>query len=146
MNKHHEAHIVGNYIDRNYKLIKSRFDRAFQDLGLDITTDQWMLLDALHVHKVLSQNELSTLCYKDTTTVSRIIDLLCDKNYVIRSINKEDRRRYDVSLTEKGENIIDRSEDQVRYLRDCIWNDLTDDDYQDFLRIMNRIYKNLTEK
>ena len=135
----------GTYIDRNYRLIRLRFLQAFKKAGVDITTEQWVLMDLLMEENGLSQNELATRSFKDAPTVSRIIDLLCKKGFTERQKAENDKRRHDIFLTKKGKKVFEDLLPTVMDLRQKGWDGLSDEDYQTFLRIMNQVFKNFEE-
>lgn len=69
----------GLLIDRNYRLIKQNYLKTFKEVGVDITPEQWVVLDNLCREDGLSQNELAAVSFKNAPTLSRIIDLLVKK-------------------------------------------------------------------
>lgn len=135
----------GTYIDRNYRIIRLTFLKAFKEAGVDLTTEQWVLIDSLYKENGLSQNDLAKGSFKDAPTVSRIIDLLCKKGFTDRSRFENDRRRYRIFLTEKGRAVYEKVLPHVESVREKGWNDLSEEDYTHFLRIMNQVFKNLEE-
>lgn len=84
------------------KFAQKRIDQA----KLDITIDQWLVLNCLSKNENISQNKLAELIFKDVASVTRIIDLLVKKEYVIRSFHSSDRRRFNLTITDKGDTII----------------------------------------
>ncbi|MCX8211903.1 MAG: MarR family transcriptional regulator, partial [Lewinella sp.] len=96
---------VGTLLDRTTRLLKAHFQRAFKDAEVDLTPEQWVVLDHLHKEGSSSQTELANGTFKDAPTVSRIIDKLAKKGLAARKRFPNDRRRYQVALTAKGESI-----------------------------------------
>ncbi len=137
-----EAKVFGTLIDRNMKMIRSKYLKKFKEIGVDITTEQWVLMDCLYEQDGLSQNELANESFKNAPTVSRIIDLLCKKGITERQRFDNDRRRYKIFLTNKGVKIYKKAHPHVEELRKLGWAKLTNKDYADFVRIMDKIYKN----
>jgi DNA-binding MarR family transcriptional regulator len=84
------------------KFAQKRIDQA----KLDITIDQWLVLNCLSKNENISQNKLAELIFKDVASVTRIIDLLVKKEYLIRSFHSSDRRRFNLTITDKGDTII----------------------------------------
>ena len=84
------------------KFAQKRIDQA----KLDITIDQWLVLNCLSKNENISQNKLAELIFKDVASVTRIIDLLVKKEYLIRSFHSSDRRRFNLTITAKGDAII----------------------------------------
>ncbi|MGB3466697.1 MAG: MarR family transcriptional regulator [Cyclobacteriaceae bacterium] len=132
-------------LDRTARKVKQFAQRRFKELGFEVTVDQWITLKKLGENDSLSQKELAELVSKDTPTLTRIIDLLVEKDLVSRKVDPEDRRRFNVGLTEKGEWMLDEYQSQIRDIRLKAWNGLSEDDFNDFKRIINTIYRNLDE-
>lgn len=99
-------------------------------------------MDCLYGQDGLSQNELATESFKNAPTVSRIIDLLCKKGITDRQRFDNDRRRYKIFLTKEGEKIYKKTHPHVEELRKLGWAKLNNKDYAEFVRIMDKIYKN----
>lgn len=132
-------------MDKTLKIIKWNYLRAFKELGLDFTAEQWVILDELYRRGGISQSELANGSFKDAPTVSRIIDLLSKKKLVQRERFDNDRRRYKVFLTKKGKADYEKALPAVLKLRELGWQELSDEDYETYLRIMNQIFKNFEQ-
>jgi len=145
MAKKQSTKIFGTYIDRTIKIIRHNYTRVFKELDLDITTEQWVLLDSLTKKDGLSQNQLANGSFKNAPTVSRIIDLLCKKGFTTRVPSTEDRRKFHIHITPKGRAVYDKALPEVLKLREQGWKNLSDEDYHHFLRIMNQIFLNFEE-
>ena len=142
MEKNNETKNFGAYIDRTIKIIKQNYLQAFKEIGVDITTEQWVILDELYHGNGLSQTDLANGSFKNAPTVSRIIDLLCKKGLTERQRFENDRRRYKIFLTPKGKALYEKAIPVVLELRKQGWQNLSDSDYETFLRIMNQIFQN----
>ncbi len=136
----------GTYIERNFKIIKNTFLQAFKKAGIDITTDQWIILDLLYHEDGVSQNHLATKSAKDAPTTSRIIDLMCKKDLIERRKVENDRRMHHIFLTDIGKETHSKILPIAENLRAQGWNSLNDEDYETFLRIMNQVYDNFSPK
>jgi len=132
----------GAYIDRTIKLIKLNYLKAFKEAGIDITTEQWVIIDSLYRNNGVSQTDLANGSFKNAPTVSRIIDLMCKKNLTVRQRFENDRRRYKIFLTEEGQATYEKALPIVEDLRRQGWEGLSDEDYEVFLRIINQIFQN----
>lgn len=132
----------GTLIDRTIRIIKLNYLQTFKKAGVDITPEQWVIIDNLYGSDGLSQTDLANGTFKNAPTVSRIIDLLCKKGFTERQRFENDRRRYKVFLTEEGKEAFEKVNPFVKELRIKGWEHLSEEDYQIFLRIMNQIYKN----
>ncbi len=68
----------------------------------DITIDQCLILIILDKDATISQNELAHLIFKDKASITRMIELMVKKEYLIRAIHTEDRRKFNLEITQKG--------------------------------------------
>ncbi|TWH51842.1 DNA-binding MarR family transcriptional regulator [Sporomusa sp. KB1] len=72
-----------------------------------ITVAQCQTLVEIGKSKCLSLNELSELLTLDKSTMSRTVDNLVNAGVVARQIDKEDRRYMKITLTEKGNEMVE---------------------------------------
>lgn len=143
MEKQDSAKKIGYYLERTTRIVKLSYLQAFAQLGVDITPEQWVMLDSLYQRNGQSQTELAGDSYKNAPTVSRILDLLEKKGLVERQRFANDRRRYKIFLTKEGQVTVEKVKPAVASLREQGWQQLTDEDYSTFLRIMNQVFDNL---
>ena len=132
-------------IDTTIKKIRNALQKQFTEAGFDLTVDQWVVLDHLYRNPGISQNTLSEMTAKDAPTVTRIIDLLSQKGLAERRLTDTDRRKFLVYLTEAGKVKYSEVFPIVSAMRRKGWGDLSDEDYQHFVRIMDSIYSNISE-
>ena len=141
MSKHSDKKI-GFLLERTTRIAKLSFTKAFKKLGIDITPEQWIVLDKLDTKKEMSQKEIGNESFKNAPTISRIIDNLVRKGLVSRISGASDRRKTAISLTEEGKKMVGICREEVDTLRDLSWNHLTDKDYKEFNRIIDQIFIN----
>jgi len=133
----------GFILESTAKKIKLELQRKFNEIGVDITVDQWVILLELHHHGVQNQVELCERCAKDAPTITRIIELLVKKELIIRDNCIEDRRKFNISLSKKGKALIQKLLPLVIQFRKQGWNNLTEKDIQHIERITKKIQDNL---
>lgn len=134
----------GTLIDRTLRMIKLNFIQGFKDAGVDLTPEQWVMIDRLHEHDGISQTELANGSFKNAPTVSRIIDLLVNKGMVERQRFENDRRRYKIFLTETGKETFEKANPVALRLRKKGWENLSDKDYNNFVKIINQVFENFS--
>ncbi|QJD77642.1 MarR family winged helix-turn-helix transcriptional regulator [Spirosoma rhododendri] len=132
-------------IDTTIKKIRNALQKQFNDAGFDLTVDQWVVLDHIARNPGISQNSISEITVKDAPTVTRIIDLLSQKGLVERRMADTDRRKFLVFLTDAGQAKYDEVLPVVSAMRRKGWGNLSDDDYHQFVKIMDSIYQNMSE-
>ena len=99
---------LGSLLSKTHTLMKNYFNQMIRAHNIDATVDQWVLLTVVHRTPGISQVEISRTSQKDTTNVSRTLDLLAGKGYIKRRADEQDRRAYRVYLTPAGEETLRR--------------------------------------
>lgn len=130
-------------LDRTARRVKQFAQRRFKEMGFNITVDQWLVLKQLYEREQLKQNELAGLVFKDNPTLTRIIDLLCEKGLTERNTYPDDRRCFMVSLTKRGRSKVREMLPSIQEVRLKAWEGLSERDFNQFRRILNKIYENL---
>ena len=130
-------------LDRTARSVKQYAQRRFKDMGFNITVDQWLILRHLDTNNRLNQKDLAEMLYKDTPTLTRIIDLLCQKDLVERKVQPGDRRCFQVHLTPDGKALVDELKPKIKEVRLKAWEGLSEEDFGHFKRILNSINTNL---
>ena len=133
-------------LDRTARKVKQYAQQQFKQAGFDVTVDQWLVLKNLAENPQLSQTELANLVFKDHPTLTRIIDLLHKKGYVLRVQHPQDRRSFQLHLTEAGVEKVAELRPKVLEIREKAWENLTEDDFLEFKRVLNTIFQNLDDQ
>lgn len=136
-------HLYSFLLDRTARRVKQYAQKRFKELGFNITVDQWLVLRHLSENRDLTQRKLAELIFKDTPTLTRIIDLLCAKGLTERKVHPGDRRCFNVFLTEEGTDKVNQLQPLVKEVRLKAWEGLREKDFDEFKRILNTIYLNL---
>lgn len=132
-------------LDRTARRVKQYAQNKFKIGDFDVTVDQWLILKNLEENEILSQTELANLVFKDHPTLTRIIDILCKKGYIERVPHPFDRRSFHLLLTKVGEQKVVELKPQVALIREKAWDNLGQNDFEEFKRILNTIYNNLEQ-
>ena len=143
MGTHNTEKKVGFLLERTTKILKHSFIKALGKVQADITPDQWLILDTLYLDGRKNLTELATSIYKDSPTVSRIIDILEKKELVKKSSINLDRRKIIISISEQGRSLIRRCYPEISKVRKLSWKDLSDEDFTQFTRILDKMSENM---
>ncbi|MCH7409082.1 MarR family transcriptional regulator [Belliella sp. DSM 111904] len=130
-------------LDRTARKVKQYAQQKFNQGDFDVTVDQWLVLKNLSENGLVSQTELAQLVFKDHPTLTRIIDILCKKGYVERVPHPQDRRSFQLHLTNEGVAKVRELKPQITKIREKAWENLDERDFEEFRRILNTIYDNL---
>lgn len=89
-------------IDKTLKIVKQYSQREFDKLELGITVEQWVLLKIIEESESLSQKELATISHRDPASITRTLNLLEEKQLIRREPIENNKRQYNISLTNSG--------------------------------------------
>lgn len=140
--KYDYTQLIGYKIIKGEVLIKRKLLSAFLEKGYDITFEQWTVLNVLFVEPGLIQSEIATKTYKDKTNVTRILDVLSKKGYVVRENHEKDRRSSCIYLTDAGKSMF---EDLIPYtvsINEQFIKGLSDEELKIFTSVLDRICNN----
>lgn len=130
-------------LDRTARRVKQYAQTSFSDKAFDITIDQWSILKALYSEDPMTHKELAEKTGKDQPTLTRMIDIIMKKELLERVEHPEDRRCLLVQLTNKGKNKVKELSPEIAQIRMKAWENLSEEDFKNFTRILNTIYNNL---
>ncbi len=108
----------------------------------DITIDQCLVLIILNKDSKISQNVLANLIFKDSASITRMIELMVKKEYLIRTIHKEDRRKFNLEITEKGNKTLKLIEPVIKINRETALDGLSLEEINFLEKTLNKIISN----
>jgi DNA-binding MarR family transcriptional regulator len=132
------------WIDQTIKRMRQHSEQQFRQKGFDITIDQWMVLKCINEQDRTSSSEIVEIVFKDAPTVTRIIDKLCKKGWVVRELNPIDRRKFDVSLTKEGKKLVKKMFPIVEELRGQGIKGITKKDMETLRTVLEKIQHNIS--
>lgn len=140
--KYDYTQLIGYKIIKGEVFIKRKLLSAFLEKGYDITFEQWTVLNVLYVEPGLIQSEIAVKTYKDKTNVTRILDVLSKKGYVVRENHGTDRRSSCIYLTDAGKNMFNDLIPCVELINDQFRKGISDEELKIFTNILERICRN----
>lgn len=96
---------LGFLISDVSRLMRRRFDERAREVGA--TRAQWRTLTTLSRHEGLNQGALADLLEVEPITLCRMIDRLEESGLVERRRDPDDRRAWQLFLTEKSKPMLD---------------------------------------
>ncbi|MEL6867474.1 MAG: MarR family transcriptional regulator [Bacteroidota bacterium] len=138
--------VYGFAIERTAKFIKRCFQQVLKKTGEEITVDQWVIMYELYKCDGLSQFEIGERTYKQAPAITRILDFLSSRNLITREAVPDDRRKFQIHLTQQGKQKVEKLLPMALEFRRKGWEGLTDEDMHHLLRILNRIDQNFRKQ
>jgi MarR family transcriptional regulator, transcriptional regulator for hemolysin len=129
-------------LDKTIKTYRQFAQKRFLEQGFDITIDQWLVLNAIYEKPDITQFDIAGKVFKDTASVTRIIDLLIKKGLLKREVHSSDRRRFTLELTTEGRKLITKITDVVEQNRAIALQGITEKELIHMKETLNDIIDN----
>jgi DNA-binding MarR family transcriptional regulator len=100
-------------VSYRFSLIAKRLDQtlaAMHAKTLGISLNNWKIMRVIGFFGPLSATELGSRTSLDPDKITRAVDVLVQRGYVIRKDDEADRRRVVLTLSAKGRRVYDRIE------------------------------------
>ena len=114
--------------------------------NVDLTPEQFLLIDLLWNQGPLSQQELADQLQKDKNSVTKLVDAIERKGFVVRQQNPTDRRSNTIILTELANSLKDDAKIKGISILDKMLTGISDDELCAFLNTLNKLCANMTVK
>jgi len=107
----------------------------------DITVDQALILMILEKNDK-SQSEIGDLVFKDYASITRIVQLMINKNYLQKMTDENDKRKAKLKITDKGQDTIQKLKPIIRINRETALNSLLANEKEQLFTTLNKITQN----
>ena len=135
---------IGLLIHDVARLLRVLYDRQMASIGL--TRSQWWLLTYLFFKDGINQSELAILMDMEKAPLSRLLDRMEKKGWVIRKNENKDRRTKNIYLSESIKPLISSMRDKAADYRSESLSILTDKERNKLKDILQILKKDLTSK
>lgn len=123
--------------------INRTFLRAFVAERIEITTEQWSVLACLWQKDKVTQQTLCSLTLKDKPSMTRLIDKLEKRNFVIRVSDSKDKRINLIHLTEAGMALQQKANNIVQKIATKTLNNISEEELNISRNVLKKIMANL---
>ena len=135
---------IGLLIHDVARLLRVLYDRQMASIGL--TRSQWWLLTYLFFKDGINQSELAILMDMEKAPLSRLLDRMEIKGWVIRKNESKDRRTKNIYLSESVKPLISSMRDKAADYRSESLSILTNKDLNKLKDILQILKKDLNLK
>ena len=135
---------IGLLIHDVARLLRVLYDRQMASIGL--TRSQWWLLTYLFFKDGINQSELAILMDMEKAPLSRLLDRMEKKGWVIRKNENKDRRTKNIYLSESIKPLISSMRDKAAEYRNESLSILTDKELNKLKDILQILKQDLTSK
>lgn len=134
--------IIFYNIDKAIKTYRMYAMKKIRENGYPITIDQWLIIKSILENPQITQQELAKNVFKDNASVTRIIEIMVQSNYLSRKVDTKDRRKSILSVTKEGEDIIKKVQNIVLENRKVALEEISPEDLAIMNKSLQKIIKN----
>ena len=109
-----------------------------------LTPEQFMLIDLLWNQGEMTQQQLADQLQKDKNSVTKLVDAIEKKGFVVRKQNPHDRRANTLVLTEKANELKPGAKQKGISILDQILEGISEDELRSFLSTLRKLNTNRT--
>jgi MarR family transcriptional regulator, transcriptional regulator for hemolysin len=130
------------HLDRAIRTYRQYAQKQLAENGFHITIDQWLVLKVLSDNPLATQNELAEKVFKDKASVTRILEILVKSDFLTREFNEENRRRFKLTITKKGKQVLKDVIPTVRRNRKQALKDISEKEMLIAEKVLKKISMN----
>lgn len=124
--------------------LKQFLAAKLREMGVPLTPEQFMLIDILWNQGEMTQQQLADQLQKDKNSVTKLVDAIEKKGFVIRKQNPYDRRANTLVLTEKANELKPGAKQKGISILDQILEGISEDELRSFLSTLRKLNANMT--
>tara|TARA_B100001248_G_C27153740_1_gene350263 strand:- start:105 stop:542 length:438 start_codon:yes stop_codon:yes gene_type:complete len=115
---------IGFLIHDVARLMRNLFDKRMSSLGL--TRSQWWILNYLYFNEGINQSEFANLLDLEKGPLSRLLERMEIKGWVVRESDTNDKRIKNIYLSKKIKPLIIKMRDKALITRQEALSDLNE--------------------
>lgn len=122
------------------KGIKRILSKRFSEEEINLTLEQYFILNILDNEEDLILKELAAIVDRDKSAVLRHIDCLEEKHFVARATDPKDKRRKLLLITKNGIKELQKARKLDQNVNEDLTSDLDKEKLQEFETFLTKIY------
>lgn len=136
---------VGVYVNILNCRLKKYMSEVFKKNNVNLTAEQYLVMDTLWNEGTLTQQAISFIIQKDKNSVTQFIDNLEKKGLVTRLVSKEDRRVNNIVVTEAGMALKDSTKQLAIDTMNNILKGVPESDILTFVSVLKQLCSNISD-
>jgi DNA-binding MarR family transcriptional regulator len=124
--------------------LKQFIAAKLRQMDVPLTPEQFILIDLLWNQGSMSQQQLADQMQKDKNSVTKLVDALERKGFVVREQNRQDRRSNTLVLTEKAEGLKPGAKQKGISILDEMLIGISEEELRSFLVTLGKLNRNMT--
>ena len=124
--------------------LKQFIAAKLRQMEVPLTPEQFILIDLLWNQGSMSQQQLADQMQKDKNSVTKLVDALERKGFVVREQNRQDRRSNTLVLTEKAQGLKHGAKQKGISFFDEMLVGISEEELRSFLVTLHKLNRNMT--
>ncbi len=133
---------LGYLLGLPFRVFINQVAVEFRNREIELTFEQFVMLRLIHEDENIIQQDIANRLQKDKSIIVRQMNDLFEQNLVVSQTNRDDKRKKNLALTPEGIEKMNRLSDLVLDVSKKLLADVEKNDYQAFLRVLNKIQEN----
>jgi DNA-binding MarR family transcriptional regulator len=132
-------------VHRAARLLRWDFAKVAARRGVELSTEQWFILNKLRRQEGVSQSDLGESIFADRPNMTRMLAALEEKAFIRRAPDPDDARKTLVWLTTAGRSLHDVFAAGVETERQRVFRNISPEDLATAMRVLDQLEENITE-
>ena len=134
---------AGVYVNILNCKLKKHLSEVFKKNGVNLTAEQYLVMDTLWNEGTLTQQAIAFIIQKDKNSVTQFIDNLEKKGLVTRSVSKDDRRVNNIVVTKEGMAMKDSTKKLAIETMEKALEGIPEQDVLTFVDVLKKVCANI---
>ena len=134
---------AGVYVNILNCKLKKHLSEVFKKNGVNLTAEQYLVMDTLWNEGTLTQQAIAFIIQKDKNSVTQFIDNLEKKGLVTRSVSKDDRRVNNIVVTKEGMALKDSTKQLAIETMEKALEGIPEQDVLTFVDVLKKVCANI---
>lgn len=133
-------------IARTHRTIHNTLNRRLAEYGLDITSEQAVVIMRCGIDDGMTQQELSDAIFKEKSSAKRLVDNLVKKNLLVRIVDQNDKRNKRIYLTHGGKALREQMSHIASELLEIVCSNIEEQEMIICKKVLTKIFENLNQE
>ena len=134
---------AGVYVNILNCKLKKHLSEVFKKNGVNLTAEQYLVMDTLWNEGTLTQQAIAFIIQKDKNSVTQFIDNLEKKGLVQRVVDSADRRVNNIKLSTTGLAMKDYTKKVAIDAISDILKGIPEEELKTFVKVLNKACDNI---
>lgn len=133
---------LGYMLGRTFRVYKNLMVSEFKKQEIDLSFEQFVMMQMLNSDCSLIQQDVANHLQKDKSIIVRQINVLLERQYVVRLTNKDDKRKKNLNLSKSGMDILNQMKEIAFRVSNQLLSGVADNELDTFHRVLLKVQEN----